>query len=615
MSRYIVDIETDGLLWELTRIHCLVLRDIDSGEVISATDDHADYVTVDTALNLLSNADEISGHNIIKFDLPAIKKVCPDFQLKNSCKISDTLVISRLLWPEIKEIDYARWAHIPPKYIGRHSLAAWGERLGVEKIKFKEEQKSNEVIDVWAEWSESMQKYCEQDTLVSYKLYLYMEEQNIDQRAYKLEHEFCHIMAKQEAFGFDFNYNEAVVLVDKLKEKRNALEQQLQALFPPVEEERWSEKTGRKLKTKVTIFNPGSRLQTAQRLQEKYPEIKFDSTEKGSPKVDDNVLEKLGETYPEAKQLAEYQLYNKRIGQISDGKEGWLKHYQKYGDGRIHGEIVTNACVSGRCAHRHPNMSQVPSVGSLYGPECRALFVAPDGWKLIGTDASALELRALGAWLAHFDGGEYAKLVSTEGFDIHSYNAKLFGIWDGESEIEKSQRNLSKSCIFAVCYGAGARKVGSLFYAKGSETQMMKKGKEVIDTFYQRLPAIKKLKDKIAERIVSKGYLVGIDGRHLQIRSPHSALNQLLQSTGAVLMKKATCILYDDMNSLDLIHDKDYAFCGFYHDEWQLAVKPEHVNILQSTSINAIKKSGEYFNLLCPFTGESRVGLNWMETH
>lgn len=615
MSRYIVDIETDGLLWELTRIHCLVLRDIDSGEVISATDDHVDYVTVDTALNLLSNADEISGHNIIKFDLPAIKKVCPDFQLKNSCKISDTLVISRLLWPEIKEIDYARWAHIPPKYIGRHSLAAWGERLGVEKIKFKEEQKSNEVIDVWAEWSESMQKYCEQDTLVSYKLYLYMEEQNIDQRAYKLEHEFCHIMAKQEAFGFDFNYNEAVVLVDKLKEKRNALEQQLQALFPPVEEERWSEKTGRKLKTKVTIFNPGSRLQTAQRLQEKYPEIKFDSTEKGSPKVDDNVLEKLGETYPEAKQLAEYQLYNKRIGQISDGKEGWLKHYQKYGDGRIHGEIVTNACVSGRCAHRHPNMSQVPSVGSLYGPECRALFVAPDGWKLIGTDASALELRALGAWLAHFDGGEYAKLVSTEGFDIHSYNAKLFGIWDGESEIEKSQRNLSKSCIFAVCYGAGARKVGSLFYAKGSETQMMKKGKEVIDTFYQRLPAIKKLKDKIAERIVSKGYLVGIDGRHLQIRSPHSALNQLLQSTGAVLMKKATCILYDDMNSLDLIHDKDYAFCGFYHDEWQLAVKPEHVNILQSTSINAIKKSGEYFNLLCPFTGESRVGLNWMETH
>jgi DNA polymerase I-like protein with 3'-5' exonuclease and polymerase domains len=83
--------------------------------------------------------------------------------------------------------------------------------------------------------------------------------------------------------------------------------------------------------------------------------------------------------------------------------------------------------------------------------------------------------------LAHFDSGEYAKLVSTDGFDIHSYNAKLFGIWDGEGEIEKSQRNLSKSCIFAVCYGAGARKVGSLFYPKESEQKMMVKGKEVIN--------------------------------------------------------------------------------------------------------------------------------------
>jgi len=260
-------------------------------------------------------------------------------------------------------------------------------------------------------------------------------------------------------------------------------------------------------------------------------------------------------------------------------------------------------------------MSQVPAVGAIFGAECRALFTAPEGWMLVGTDAAALELRALGAWLAHFDGGEYAKLVSTEGFDIHSYNAKLFGIWDGEGEIQKSQRNLSKSCIFAVCYGAGARKVGSLFYPKSSEQQMMAKGKEVIDTFYKRLPAIKKLKDKISDRVNTRGYLTGIDGRHLQIRSAHSALNQLLQSTGAVLMKKATCILYDDLAAAGLIYKQDYGFCGFFHDEWQLAVKPEYVEKLQEISINAINQSGRYFNLLCPFTGESRSGLNWFETH
>lgn len=143
----------------------------------------------------------------------------------------------------------------------------------------------------------------------------------------------------------------------------------------------------------------------------------------------------------------------------------------------------------------------------------------------------------------------------------------------------------------------------------------MAKGKEVIDTFYKRLPAIKKLKDKIAERISSRGYLTGIDGRHLQIRSAHSALNQLLQSTGAVLMKKATCILHEDLAEQGLIHHQDYGFCGFFHDEWQLAVKPKYVDTLQKTSIKAIEKSGEFFDLLCPFTGESRAGANWKETH
>jgi len=524
--------------------------------------------------------------------------------------------MSRVLWPELEPVDDQKYSHIDKKYRGRHSLAAWGERLGVAKIKFQEDaKKSKSTVNVWEYWSPEMQTYCEGDTLVSLELHHYFLTQSLDPKCYKLEHEFAKVMSLQEDFGFPFNEKAAFALVNYLKAKRSELDDELQKVFPPITEERISAKTGRILKSKVTVFNPASRQQTADRLRVLYPEISFGSTEKGNPKVDDDVLEILGEKYSEAKVLAEYQLLNKRIGQISDGKEGWLKHCQRYGDSRIHGGVKTNACVSGRCSHVSPNMSQVPAVGALYGEECRALFTAPSGWLLVGTDAAALELRALGAWLAHFDGGEYAKLVSTEGFDIHSYNAKLFGIWDGESVIEKSQRNLSKSCIFAVCYGAGARKVGSLFYPKESEQTMMTKGKEVIDTFYKRLPAIKKLKDKIGERVTTRGYLTGIDGRHLQIRSAHSALNQLLQSTGAVLMKKATCILYDDLTNMNLIHHKDYAFCGFFHDEWQLAVKPEHVETVQKVSIEAIEKAGKYFNLLCPFTGESRSGRNWMETH
>lgn len=613
--KFTVDTETNGLLWELDRIHSLVLRNVTTDEVYSCADQEG-YLPIERGLKLIEEAEQLVMHNGINFDLRALKKVYPGLNMRQDCDIVDTLIMSRVLWPELEPVDEQKFSHIDKKYRGRHSLAAWGERLGVAKIKFQEEQKKDPDVDnVWDVWSPAMQDYCIGDTLVTQKLYEYLLTQELNPRCHELEHEFAKVMALQEEFGFPFNEKAAFALVNTLKALRGELDDQLQEIFPPIVEERISAKTGRKLKTKVTTFNAGSRTQIADRLRERYPEIKFDQTEKGNPKVDDDVLELLGEKYPEAKVLAEYQLLNKRLGQIADGKESWLKHCQKYGDGRIHGGVKTNACVSGRCSHVSPNMSQVPAVGAIYGAECRALFTAPEGWMLVGTDAAALELRALGAWLAHFDGGEYAKLVSTEGFDIHSYNAKLFGIWDGVGEIEKSQRNLSKSCIFAVCYGAGARKVGSLFYPKESEQKMMAKGKEVIDTFYKRLPAIKKLKDKIAERISSRGYLTGIDGRHLQIRSAHSALNQLLQSTGAVLMKKATCILHEDLAEQGLIHHQDYGFCGFFHDEWQLAVKPKYVDTLQKTSIKAIEKSGEFFDLLCPFTGESRAGANWKETH
>lgn len=613
--RLVLDVETNGLLAELDRIHCLVLRDIDTGEVSSFADQPG-YRPIASGIETLRFAEQVVGHNIINFDMRAIRKVYPGLKLRSDCYIYDTLVISRVLWPELDPVDRQKFAHIEPKYMGRHSLAAWGERLGVEKIKFKEESKKDlDGQDVWQMWTESMQKYCEQDTLVSLKLFEYFQTQDLDPRCQELEHEFAKVMALQEDFGFPFNEKAAFALVNDLKVKREEINDKLQEVFPPIVVERWSSKTGKRLKDKVEVFNPASRQQTADRLRQKYPEINFAETEKGSPKVDDDVLESLGETYPEAKLLAEYQLLNKRLGQIAEGKEAWLKHCQKFGDGCIHGGVKTNACVSGRCSHVAPNMAQVPSVGHTYGAECRALFTAPEGWVLVGTDASGLELRALGAWLAHFDNGEYARLVSTDGFDIHTYNAKLFGIYNGEGDITKATRDLSKRLIYALLYGAGAKKVGTVIDITASENKQYEIGKRTIDTFYKNLPAIKKLKDKIEERINSRSYLIGIDGRRLQIRSRHSALNQLLQSTGAVLMKKATCIFYNDLISAGLGYGQDFGLCANVHDEVQTATKPENVELVQKVSIRAIEKAGEYFQLLCPFTGESRAGRNWAETH
>jgi DNA polymerase I-like protein with 3'-5' exonuclease and polymerase domains len=613
--KYILDLESDGLIPQMTKIHCIVLKDIDTGEIISCADQPG-YRSLETALDYISEADLLVFHNGIKFDIPALKKIYSGLALKPTCQFYDTLISSRLFWPELEPIDRARWSHIEPKYIGRHSLAAWGERLGVAKIKFTENAKKDPAVtNVWAEWSASMQTYCEGDVEVSDALYKYMLSQNPDPRSLELEHEFAIVMSKQEQFGFPFNEKAAFALVNTLKAERSEIDEQLQAVFPPVVESRISPKTGRQLKDKVTVFNPASRQQTAERLTALYPEITFASTDKGNPQVDDDVLEALGNRYPEAKILARYQLLNKRIGQIADGKEAWLKHCHVYGDGRIHGEVVTNACVSGRCSHKRPNMAQVPSVGHAYGAECRSLFYAPEGWKLVGADASGLELRALGAWLAYFDGGEYARLVSTDGFDIHTHNARLFGIYSTDSPIEKATRDLSKRLIYCILYGGGAKKTGSIVDPSGTEEQQYRIGKKTIDTFYKNLPAIKKLKDLIDERVDKRGYLSGIDGRRLQIRSKHSALNQLLQSTGAVTVKKATTILYNDLITRGLKFGKDWAFVAHVHDEFQTLVRPEYVELYKELAIDSFRKSGEYFNLKCPMTGESRVGQNWMETH
>mgnify|MGYP003135014202 CR=1 FL=1 len=611
MLKLVVDCETNGLLHELDTVHSLVLRDIDTNHVYSCADEEG-YEPIQNGLYLISQADLLVGHNIINFDFRALEKVYSSFRKKPTCIVNDTLIVSRVLWPELESVDEQKFAHIDKKYKGRHSLGAWGERLGVKKLDFQETQ---EPDTLWDKWTPEMQKYCEGDTLVSLKLCEYFETQELDNRCNELEHEFATIMALQESFGFPFDEKKAYALVNELKTKREEIYETLQKSFPPITEKRISAKTGKQLKDKITVFNPASRQQTADRLKEKYPSIKFGKTEKGNTKLDDDVLEVLGKNYSEAALLAKYQLLNKRLGQISEGKEAWLKHSQKFKDGRIHGSVITNACVSGRCSHRGPNVAQIPRVGQPYGSECRALFYAPTGWVQVGADASGLELRALGAQLAYFDEGEYAKLVSTEGFDIHTYNAQLFGIFDGKGKINKKTRELAKTLIYAVLYGAGAKKLGTILDFSLNEQQQQELGRNTIDTFYKNLPAIKKLKDKVDERVVDRGYLTGIDGRHLQIRSRHSALNQLLQSTGAIAVKKATCILYKDLHESGLKWNCHFAFVAHIHDEIQALVKPQHVSVYKDLAIKSFEKAGKYFNLKCPLTGEAKEGKNWMETH
>ena len=457
-----------------------------------------------------------------------------------------------------------------------HSLAAWATSLGTEKIDFK---------DFDSGWSQEMQDYCIRDVEVLEKVYneLLKEKQQhgFSEESIELEHQVAIIIAKQERHGFRFDLPNAMVLLAGLKDKMVSIETSLQSIFPPIVTERTSEKTGKRLKDNVEVFNPGSRQQIARRLQEKgWKPKKF--TEKGQVIVDESTL--AGVDIPEAKAIAEYLLIQKRVAMV----ESWIESVSD--DNRVHGKVITNGAVTGRMTHHSPNMAQVPSVGSEYGAECRSLFTVDRGYKLVGVDAASLELRML----AHYMKDEqYAKEI-VEG-DIHTKNQTAAGL---------ETRAQAKTFIYALLYGAGPAKIGKIVGGSAAH------GQKLIDTFLRNTPSLKRLRDKV-EKLSVQGSLPGLDGRRLQVRSAHAALNTLLQSAGAIVMKKALVLLDEQLRRNKL----DAKFVANVHDEFQIEAKEEHAQRVGELAVDSIRKAGVALGLRCPLDGEYKIGDNWCQTH
>jgi DNA polymerase I-like protein with 3'-5' exonuclease and polymerase domains len=320
--------------------------------------------------------------------------------------------------------------------------------------------------------------------------------------------------------------------------------------------------------------------------------------------LDDDILNAL--PYPEAKPLAEYMLIKKRLGQIADGNNAWLKLVNDE-TGCMHGDVITNGCITGRCAHRNPNMGQVPASYSDYGKECRSLFHAPEGWTLIGVDAKALELRCLAGYLAYWDNGEYARVVTDESIDIHTYNQEMFSV---------PTRDISKRLLYGLLYGCGALKAGTIIDPnEKDETVLRKLGSTAINSFMQGIPALKELKDRIAHNIAKREHLIGLDGRPLFCRSDFKGLNVLLQSSGALIMKQVVIELHKKMYDLGYIYGHDWQQHGMIHDEIQVSCPPEMVDKLTSVALDAFPASQQFFGFQCPIEGDAHVGCTWFDTH
>ena len=607
------DIETDGLLKETTRIHSLVIYDTEKDEIISCANtinvdyfgwtdnerikaENNGFYSIAYGLSLLQEADEISGHNIVKFDIPAIQKLYPSFKPKG--KIFDTLLMSKLVYPDVGEIDdrKIRKGLFPKKLRGRYSLKAWGYRLKEYKGDYCEQE------DCWSKWTPDMQRYCEQDVMVTKVLYNLLKSKNISEEAIKLEHQFAQIIFNQEQRGVYFDKDRAIELTSKLVDEKYKLEEKLKEAFPPeIIQTEFIPKVNNKkrgyvkgvtfIKETVVEFNPSSRQMIANRLIKKYNWKPKELSPTGLPVINENVLE--GMSYEEAPLLKEYFLVTKTLGQLSDGNNAWLKLIDS--DGAIHGKVDTIGAVTGRCTHNSPNLAQVPAVGGFMGKECRELFRAREGYKLVGCDASGLELRCL----AHYMNDEDYTHELLNG-DIHTRNQQMAGL---------ATRAEAKRFIYAFNYGGGDSLIGSIVGGTSED------GKKIKKRFLQGLPRLHSLIQRVQARIKERSYLKGIDGRILKVREQYKGLNVLLQSCGAIVMKKALCILCDDIEAKGWKINEDIAFVLNVHDEYQAEVKPELVDEYKVMAVEAIRKAGEYFKFRCPLDGEAKVGESWYDTH
>jgi|TARA_R110002096_G_scaffold235399_3_gene425681 DNA polymerase I-like protein with 3'-5' exonuclease and polymerase domains len=529
----------------------------------------------------LNQHEEIIGHNFIDFDSVQLNKFLGiSF---DGIKIVDTLILSRLYNPQLE---------------GGHSLRAWGDRLNFPKGEHSD----------FNSFSPEMEQYCIQDLKVTQKLYNILTDKlaSFGDTSIDLEHQVQSVVTQQIQNGWTLDQKKCWDLLATLKERKIQLEDEVHEKFKPlpvfIKEihpkykkngelsnvgikflgDEWRSVCGPFSRIDLPEFNLGSRQQIGRHLQ--YFGWKPDNfTEKGHVIVDEAILSKVV-GIPEAQLISEYLLIQKRHAQI----QSWLDAVEE--DGRVRGYVNTIGAVTGRMTHSSPNMSQVPASYSPYGTECRSCWTVPKGRKLVGADASGIELRML----AHYmNDKEYTHEILHG--DIHSANQKAAGL---------TTRDTAKTFIYAFLYGAGDRKIGSI--VGGSATD----GARLKTLFLDNTPSLRDLRERV-ERATVRGHLRGLDNRKLIIRSNHAALNTLLQSAASVVMKKSLTIL----DEYAKIYGIDYKFVGNIHDEFQAEVREDQAEKFGWLAVECIKAAGIKFNLRCPLDGEYKVGKTWADTH
>lgn len=631
MADLIFDLESDGLLDAVTRVHCLQIGDAATDEVTlylredarpEFWDDHETPAErglqravrpLAEGLERLRSADRLIGHNLIGYDLPVMQRFFPGVIRLDQCW--DTMIAARLLDPEERS----------------NTLKSWGERMGLHKGDYK-----GDFSDIDLE----LLRYAEQDVVVTRALYRLLLKRLAPMkdaaRVLDVEHRFAHIIHLQERNGFTLDVPAAESLAAEFRQELADLEAQLQIAFPPLTHRTQvlakasNKKLGRVKgrtyeKTEVEVFNPGSRVQIGKRLMGLgWKPNKF--TASGQPEVSETLLKAM--PWPEAKLLDTYLSVAKKLGQIADGKTGWLKVVKP--TGRVHGRVNTIGCAPGRCTHSDPNMAQV----NKKDKRMRRVWRARKDWVLVGCDGEGLQARIFAHYLARFDGGAFAKRVSegkkADRSDVHSVNLKSLALantilvpLDADDKLWDKGRDGAKRCLYACWFGGGDPKLGWTAKDGGKNAGLpvpkmkdMLLGKAVRAALMRAIKGFEPLSKAIQAAAKARGYLISPLGRHVPIRSPHSALVFLMQAGEADVMKLAAVLFhFEECPANGWEHGRDFGYCANVHDELQIECVPEIGEAGGAAFAKCITRAGEVLNLRCPLAGDYKVGTDWASTH
>ena len=412
----------------------------------------------------------------------------------------------------------------------------------------------------------------------------------------QMEHQVATILTAQEQHGWYFDERAAWELASALRTELENIDSLLRKRYPLVPGQRFTPKRDNKSKgyiagaefTRLKEFNPTSRDHIAWILKTHRGWIPTALTATGKPIVDETSLKDIGTDL--ALSFLRMLEITKMLGMLSEGKNAWLKLVTRSKRIHHHCSVATN---TGRCAHRNPNLAQTPS-----DERFRQLFTATPGQILVGADLAGIELRMLSHYLHRYDEGRYAHILLTG--DIHQTNADKIGI----------SRKLVKTVTYAFLYGAGDIKIGLSYDKQLPPSQAKAKGKEIRKAYIEAIPGLADLLAAV-QTAADRGYVNAIDGRRLNVDSPHKALNFLLQGSSASLAKKWLVIANDTVKETNLCASQ----LAFVHDELQYECHPPQADELKFALELSATLAGEFYNIRCPIAAEGKIGVNWAEVH